>query len=127
MKRLINPASIAAPASSYNHAVLVRHPESTLYMSGQLGERPDGTISDDFTEQARQIWLNIKTILGEADMDIGDLVKIVSYLVDDHHIRPYVAVHREVVGAHMPPWTLVVVAGLGSPRYLVEVEAVAMR
>jgi 2-iminobutanoate/2-iminopropanoate deaminase len=127
MKRLINPTSIAAPASSYNHAVLVRHPESTLYMSGQLGERPDGTISEDFTEQARQIWVNIKTILGEAEMDVGDLVKIVSYLVGERHIQPYVSVHRETLGPHMPPWTLVVVAGLGSPKYLVEVEAVAAR
>jgi enamine deaminase RidA (YjgF/YER057c/UK114 family) len=127
MKRLINPVSIAAPASSYHHAVLVRHPESTLYMSGQLGERPDGTISDDFAEQARQIWVNIKTILGEAEMDVGDLVKIVSYLVGERHIRAYVAAHREALGPHMPPWTLVVVAALGSPKYLVEVEAVAMR
>ena len=127
MNRPINPASIAAPASSYNHAVLVRRPESTLYMSGQLGERPDGTISDDFSEQARQIWTNIKTILSEAGMDVGDLVKIVSYLVGEQHIRPYVAAHREALGPHMPPWTLVVVAALGSPKYLVEVEAVAAR
>jgi enamine deaminase RidA (YjgF/YER057c/UK114 family) len=127
MKRLINPASIAAPASSYNHAVLLRHPESTLYMAGQLGERPDGTVSDDFAEQARQIWRNIKTILSEAEMDVGDLVKIVSYLVGEQHIRPYVAIHREALGAQMPPWTLVVVAALGSPKYLVEVEATAAR
>jgi|SRR5262245_47617708 len=127
MKRLINPASIAPPASSYHHAVLVRHPESTLYMSGQLGERPDGTISDDFAEQARQVWVNIKAILGEAGMDAGDIVKIVSYLVGSQYIQPYVAAHREALGLHTPPWTLVVVAGLGSARYLVEVEAVAMR
>jgi enamine deaminase RidA (YjgF/YER057c/UK114 family) len=127
MKRLITPASIARPASSYNHAVLVRNPESTLYMAGQLGERPDGTISADFTEQARQIWTNIKTILSEAEMDIADIVKIVSYLVGEQHVRPYVAVHREALGPHLPPWTLVVVAALGSPKYLVEVEAVAAR
>jgi 2-iminobutanoate/2-iminopropanoate deaminase len=127
MKRLISPASIAAPASSYNHAVLVRHPASTLYMSGQLGARPDGTVSDDFTEQARQIWTNIKTILSEAEMDLGDVVKVVSYLVGEQHVRPYVAVHREALGPYMPPWTLIVVAALGSPKYLVEVEAVAAR
>ena len=127
MKRLINPATMAAPASSYNHAVLVRNPESTLYMAGQLGERPGGSISDGFAEQARQIWTNIETILSEAEMDIGDIVKVVSYLVGEQHIRPYVAIHREALGPHMPPWTLVVVAALGSPKYLVEVEAVAAR
>jgi len=127
MKRLINPASIAAPASSYNHAVLVRQPESTLYMSGQLGERPDGTISSDFTEQARQIWTNIKAVLSEAEMGVGDIVKVVSYVVGEQHILPYVAAHREALAPHMPPWTLIVVAGLGSPKYLVEVEAIAAR
>jgi enamine deaminase RidA (YjgF/YER057c/UK114 family) len=96
-------------------------------MAGQLGERPDGTISDDFTEQARQIWSNIKTILNEAEMDIGDIVKVVSYLVGERNIRPYVAAHCEALGSHLPPWTLVVVAALGSPKYLVEVEALAAR
>ena len=37
-------------------------------MSGQLGERMDGTISDDFAEQAREARVNITTILGEAEM-----------------------------------------------------------
>jgi 2-iminobutanoate/2-iminopropanoate deaminase len=127
MKRLINPAAIAAPASAYNHAVLVRNHESTLYMAGQLGERPDGTISDDFTEQARQIWTNIEAILSEAKMDLGDIVKLVSYLVGEQNIQPYIAAHHAALGPHMPPWTLVVVAALGSPKYLVEVEAVAAR
>ena len=127
MKRLINPAGIAKPASSYNHAVLVERPERTLFMSGQLGERTDGSISEDFSEQARQIWVNIGALLAEAGMEIADLVKVVSYIVGEQHIQPYVSVHREIVGAHRPPWTLVLVAGLGSSRYLVEVEAVAMR
>ena len=51
MRRIINPGGIAKPASAYNHAVLVERPARTLYLSGQIGERPDGSISEDFTEQ----------------------------------------------------------------------------
>jgi 2-iminobutanoate/2-iminopropanoate deaminase len=125
MRRILNPAGIARPASAYHHAVVVERPARELYMSGQLGERADGSISSDFTEQARQIWINIKAILAEGSMGVGDIVKVTSYIVGRENIPAYVAVHRDEVGEHLPPWTLVLVAGLGSPRYLVEVEAIA--
>lgn len=127
MRKILNPSGIARPASAYHHALLIERPARKLYMSGQLGERPDGSISADFTEQARQAWINIKAILAEGEMSVADIVKVTSYIVGRENIRPYVAVHRGEVGEHLPPWTLVLVAGLGSPAYLVEVEAVAVR
>ncbi|MFM9844656.1 MAG: RidA family protein [Dongiaceae bacterium] len=127
MRKILNPSGIARPASAYHHALLIERPARELYMSGQLGERADGSISEDFTEQARQVWINIRAILAEGQMAVADIVKITSYIVGRENIRPYVAVHRDEVGEHLPPWTLVLVAGLGSPSYLVEVEAVAAR
>ena len=127
MKRVINPGGIAAPASAYNHAVLVERPARTLYLSGQIGERMDGGIASDFTEQARQTWANIQAILAEGGMSIADLVKLTSYVVGREHVRPYYEVHREAVGGLLPPWTLVLVAGLGRPQYLVEIEAIAVQ
>lgn len=125
MHKIINPGGIARPASAYNHAVLVEQASRTLYLSGQIGERTDGSIAPDFAEQARQTWANIRAILAEAGMGIADLVKVTSYVVGREFVRPYYEVHRAEVGGHLPPWTLVLVAGLGRPQYLVEVEAVA--
>lgn len=125
MRKILNPAGIARPASAYHHAVVIERPARELYMSGQLGERADGSISADFAEQARQIWINIKAILAEGGMSVADIVKVTSYIVGREHIPAYVAVHRDAVGEHLPPWTLVLVAGLGRPAYLAEVEAVA--
>ena len=127
MRRVINPSGIAKPASAYNHAILVERPARTLYLSGQIGERPDGSISSDFTEQACQTWTNITAILAEGGMGIADLVKLTSYVVGREHVRPYYEIHREAVGGLLPPWTLVLVAGLGRPQYLVEVEAIAVQ
>ncbi len=127
MRRIINPGGIAKPASAYNHAVLVERPARTLYLSGQIGQRPDGSISEDFTEQARQTWVNLRAILAEGGMGIADLVKLTSFVVGREHVRPYYEVHREAVGELLPPWTLVLVSGLGRPQYLVEVEAVAVQ
>jgi len=127
MRRTIDPAGIAPPAAGYHHALLVERPARTLYLSGQLGEHPDGSIAADVDGQARQAWANVEAILREAEMAVGDIVKVVSYLVGEQHIKRYCAVHDAVAGAHRPPWTLVVVAALGAPRYLVEIDVVAAR
>jgi len=126
-KTALTPASIAPPASHYPHAVLTRAPSEFLHLSGQLGERPDGSISDDAKEQALQAWANVRVILEEAGMALADVVKVTSYIVGREHIRAYVEAHKEVVGDNPPPWTLVLVEGLGNPEYLVEVDVEAMR
>ena len=95
MRKILNPAGIARPASAYHHAIVVERPARELHMSGQLGERADGSISSDFTEQARQIWINIKAILAEGGMGVGDIVKVTSYIVGHENIPTYVAVHRD--------------------------------
>jgi 2-iminobutanoate/2-iminopropanoate deaminase len=125
LRKLINPTAIGRPASAYNHAVLIERPARMLYLSGQIGERQDGSISEDFREQARQTWSNIQAILAEGGMRMTDLVKVTSYIVGRANVRPYSEIHRDTLGEHLAPWTLVLVAGLGRIQYLVEVEAVA--
>lgn len=127
MKRVINPAGVAPPASAYNHALLTQPVGALLTLSGQLGEAPDGSCPADAAEQARLAWSNIRAILTEAGMDLGDVVKVTSYIVGQENISAYVAVHKQVMGDLLPPWTLVVVAALGSPDYLIEVDVTAAR
>ncbi len=126
MRKTITPAGIAPPASHYPHAVLTTAPNAFLHLSGQLGERPDGSISGDAKEQALQAWANIEVILEEGGMTIGDIVKVTSYIVGREHIPAYVEAHKQAVGDDAPPWTLLLVDGLGAPEYLVEVDVEAM-
>jgi 2-iminobutanoate/2-iminopropanoate deaminase len=127
MKRVINPTDIAPPASAYHHAVLTRPVESLLTLSGQLGEAPDGSCLPDASSQARQAWSNVRSILSETGMALDDVVKVTSYIVGQENIAAYVAAHKEVLGGRLPPWTLVVVAALGRPEYLVEIDVTAAR
>ena len=127
MKRVINPTDIAPPASAYHHAVLTRPVQSLLTLSGQLGEAPDGSCLPNASAQARQAWSNVRSILSEAGMALDDVVKVTSYIVGQENIAAYVAAHKEVLGARLPPWTLVVVAALGRPEYLVEIDVTAAR
>jgi enamine deaminase RidA (YjgF/YER057c/UK114 family) len=127
MRTTVTPQGIAKPASAYHHGVVIDTPQRILRAAGQMGERPDSSISADFREQAEQAWTNVEAILITAGMEIADITKVTSYLVRREDIDAYVAVHRERVGTSLPPWTLVLVAGLGSESYLVEIDIEAMR
>ena len=125
MRKLINPANMSPPASTYNHAVLIDPMKSLLCISGQLGERPDGSCAVGAIEQAKQAWENVMIVLSEANMSLSDVVKVTSYIVDEANIAAYMDVHKDVVGDIKPPWTLVVVAALGRPHYLIEIDVTA--
>ena len=81
MRKIINPAGIAPPASAYHHGLLTTPVTSLLTLSGQLGVRPDGSRPADAEAQARLAWDNVQAILTDAGMDLGAVVKVTSYIV----------------------------------------------
>ncbi|WP_421883609.1 RidA family protein [Pacificispira sp.] len=123
----INPPQIAPPASAYNHGFLTEGVRDLLTLSGQLGEAPDGTCRAGAEAQSRQAWENVFAILAEAGMGPEHVVKVTSYIVGQENIAAYVAVHKELHGDRLPPWTLVCVPALGKPDYLVEIDVLAAR
>ena len=53
-----------------------------LYLSGQIGNRPDGTLPETLDGQARQAMDNIGAVLKSAGLGFGDLVKC-TVMIDD--------------------------------------------
>lgn len=121
----INPDGIAPPASHYNHGFYVEPGSALMMLSGQLGERADGSCPESAGEQARVAWSNVLAILGEKGFGVQNVIKVTSYIVGKENISEYVQTHRDIVGDHMPPWTLVVVPALGNPQYKIEVDVTA--
>lgn len=128
MLKRYNPKSIAAPASKYSHGVEIPAGARWLYISGQVAILPDGSIPSDPREQHDIVWSNIRAILAEAGMGLGDVVRLNGYIVKALHIPIYRAA-RDVALGDAPPAasTLVVVAALADPRLIVEIEAVAAK
>src|SRR6202140_1885143 len=81
MNRRRPPASVAAPFGPYSHSVEVPGGSRLLYISGEVGVLPDGTVPDGIEAQAEACWRNIIAILADARMGVEDLVKITTYLV----------------------------------------------
>lgn len=123
----ITPGTVCPPAAHYSHATLVPANARWLYLSGQVGAAPDGTIPEDAAAQAEICFQNIGAILRAADMAPADLVRLTTYLVDVRDRAAYMAVRDRFVGTPPPCSTLLVIAGLADPRYRIEIEAVAAK
>jgi enamine deaminase RidA (YjgF/YER057c/UK114 family) len=70
------PATVSAPFGPYSHAVEVPAGSRLLYISGEVGALPDGTVPAGIEAQAETCWQNLVAILADAGMTIADLVKI---------------------------------------------------
>jgi 2-iminobutanoate/2-iminopropanoate deaminase len=127
MFRKITPKSIAPPAATYVHGLEVSPNARLLFVAGQTGVRPDGSIPKTIEEQAHQTWRNVSAILVEGGMGIGDLVKVTSFVVGGDNLKKYGAVRDQYLGEHRPTTTLLVISGLARSEYLVEVEAIAAK
>jgi enamine deaminase RidA (YjgF/YER057c/UK114 family) len=125
--RFMNPAAIAKPGG-YTHVVEVTGPGRIVYIAGQLGLKPDGTMAGDFRAQATQAFENLKAALASVGAGFDDVVKLNNYLVD---IASNLSIYREVrdhyVNTAQPPAsTTVGVPALARADALFEVEAVVM-
>lgn len=127
MPRLITPDNIAAPFSNYSHAIEIPGDARQLHISGQVGVFPDGQLAHGFAEQADQTWKNIIAILNDAGMNANDLVKINTLVTRQEDVPQYRKIRDRYIGDNRPASTLMVVAGLASPEWLIEVEAIAAR
>ena len=126
MVKVINPSDIVGPyGGRYSQAVEVPAGGRTLYISGQVGQRKDGSVAEGIEAQSEQVWTNIEAILRDAGMDIPNIVKLTTYITDMVNFPAFAAVRTRHLGDHKPASTAVAVAGL-IEGFLVEVEAVAV-
>lgn len=110
--------------SGYAQCVSVSGHTRTVYVSGQIPVRLDGTVPQTFVEQAEQAWANVEAQLNAADLGLGDIVRHTTYLSDRKYRAENSAVRRKALGVHAPALT-VIIAGIFDEAWLLEIEAVA--
>lgn len=127
MKQPRNPSSIHAPLGRYVHQIEVTGDSRILFLAGQVGVAPDGTVPSDPVEQLGLALENVIANLTAAGFEPTDLVKLTTYVVGEMDPAGRRAQLDRVLGTHLPTSTLVFVAALASPDYKVEVDAWATR
>ncbi len=112
-------------AGIYAHGVAAGDPR-TVYVSGQIGAGPDGTVPQSFRGQCVNAIENVGRVLGEAGLGFGDIAKMSFFLIRRGDMGELVDVRKAMLDGVSPAITTVIVAGLVEPEWLVEVEAVAV-
>ncbi|HJU16481.1 MAG TPA: RidA family protein [Stellaceae bacterium] len=112
----------------YAQAVKVSGAQTILYISGQVAYGPDGGPAHpgDFKAQARAALQALKAQVEAGGGTMANIVKVNTYLTDIRHRADYGPIREEFFGRKMPAHTLVAVAALAAPEFLIEIEAVAV-
>jgi enamine deaminase RidA (YjgF/YER057c/UK114 family) len=130
-KESVNPPSLFRSLEHGFSQAVVASGRRTLYVSGQTAwdARKQLIGGSDLEAQSRQAFQNLQAVVEAAGATLADVVSVRMYVVD---YRPEKAAavggvfQSFFTGAVKPASTWVGVAALADPRFLIEVEAIAV-
>jgi aminoacrylate peracid reductase len=120
------PDSFVPAGKTYSHGIIVEGATKTLYVAGQTSRDPQGNIvcRGDAAGQTRQVLQNMKKVVEGAGGRMEDIAKTTVYITDIQYREAVTKVRQEFFRGDPPANTLVVIAGLADPAFLVEIEAI---
>ncbi|MSP80078.1 MAG: RidA family protein [Rhodospirillales bacterium] len=122
-----NPDQIVKPFAAYSQGVEIPPNARWLFIAGQVGVNPDGTIAGDSKAQVERAWRNVLAVLADANMGPEDLVRVNVYITSPDDVRLNRDAWRHISKAGGPAITMVTVKRLSHPDWTVEIEAVAAK
>lgn len=125
----INPTTLPMNAA-FTQAIAVSGPVKTIYIGGQDAVDVSGNIvgPDDIRAQTAQVMQNIEEALAASGATLEHVIKWTVYVVQGQSAQDAYEVFQRVWGArpNPPTVTLLFVAGLAHPGYLLEIDAIAV-
>lgn len=125
---LINPPDLPLP-NVYTH-VAVATGSRLVFIAGQVAEDGDGNVvgPGDLATQARQAFANLGRALAAAGAGPDQVAKITIYVAGfrEEYLEAIEAGRVALFGDHKPADTLLGVAALARPHWLIEVDAFAV-
>lgn len=129
MRTQINPLNFTRTVGAYSQGIKVDLGNKFMVLvSGQIAMDADGNpvAPDDISAQTRFIFENIKTILGEADAKLDDVVKAQIFLTDVTQFPKVSAVRNEYFADIKPVSTLVEISRTVRDGCDIEIEVMAI-
>jgi enamine deaminase RidA (YjgF/YER057c/UK114 family) len=125
MANAFNPPGVAVPFGIFSNAAW-QPPGRVLQISGQVGVDEDWKVAPDMIGQTRQTLENLQTILASAGGVMDDIVSVIVYVTEMEPLMDIHKVRGEFFSKPYPASTLVQVAALVKPEFVIEISAVAV-
>ncbi|MEN7547594.1 RidA family protein [Rapidithrix thailandica] len=129
--QILNPQSLYNPTPyGYSHMASVQAGSHLVFVAGQGGEDREGNLQADFRAQVKQAFANIQKALAEVHLEMKDIVKLSTLIVDYDAAKHQVLIEES---RHIwpdkvyPAQTLIPVPKLALEDMLFEVEAIAVK
>ncbi len=124
---VIQPDSILDPRPRYSQGIKTTG-GSLLFIAGQTAVDARGHLvgKGDVVQQAEQVFRNLHAVLSAAGGSFENLVMTTTYLTDASHRAAFSDVRARCYGREVPASSLVIVAGLANPDFLVEIDGIAV-
>jgi 2-iminobutanoate/2-iminopropanoate deaminase len=111
---------------AFSQAIMVEGAQNMLYIGGQNAIDQTGTIiGTDLATQTEQALKNVLTILEAAETKQENVVSLKIYVVHGQDLKAGFGVVQKVWGMHPTTITVLQVAELANPQFLIEIEAIA--
>lgn len=124
----INPDGLSKNPA-FSQIVTTQGSGKTIYIGGQDAVNAQGEIvgKGDIAEQTEQVMKNLQTALSACGATFENLVKLSIYIVQGQDLyRGFQASQKFFSNLTNPPViSVLVVAGLANPDFLVEIDATA--
>ena len=96
-----------------------------VFVSGQASVDDHGVIvSGDFEQEMRRSMSNVERILAAVGLDLGDVVRVTSYVHDPAHLAQYNVLYREYFSAPLPARTTITSCLSAALKFEIDVIAV---
>jgi 2-iminobutanoate/2-iminopropanoate deaminase len=113
---------------TYSQGIKVTQGQTILFLSGQVAYTPEGGVAcrGDFTGQARGAYEAIKALVESQGGTMASIVKITTFVTDMRYRVDLAPLREEFFGKKGPASTLVEIAALAHPDWMIEIEAIAV-
>jgi enamine deaminase RidA (YjgF/YER057c/UK114 family) len=124
----ITSDKLRQPNGHFSQATMIEASGRLLFVSGMTARRADGSIAGvgDIEAQTRQVCENIKAAVQAAGGELADVCRVDVYVRNMEHFDKIHQVRREYFKPPLPASTMVEVAKMTSPDYLIEINAIAV-
>lgn len=131
MFKVHNPSDVLPVVGPLSWGLEFERARRFLYISGQVGATVDGRVGDGLLEQVKLAFDNVEGVLRSAGMTPQNVVRTGLYFTRHVDMTPELKVdfnriRTDFLGNHRATSTFLYVHALADPRWLFEVDAIAV-